>query len=45
MKILREAPATLFERESEAGLPPGGGLAIVVLGSIVFWAALIWVVL
>jgi hypothetical protein len=38
-------PATLLERDSETSLPPGGGLAMVIVGSFVFWAALIWAVL
>jgi hypothetical protein len=34
-----------MERDGESSLPPGGGLAIVIAGSFLFWAAMIWVVL
>lgn len=45
MKMLREVPASLIEREGESSLPPGGGLAIVIAGSFLFWAALAMLVL
>jgi len=45
MKSLREVPPSLLERDGESSLPPGGGLAIVIAGSFLFWAAMIWVVL
>lgn len=45
MKSVGEIPPSLLERDGETGLPPGGGLALVIAGSILFWGALIWVVL
>jgi hypothetical protein len=45
MKAMRSVPVTLIERDGETSMPPGGGLAMVVAGSLVFWAAMIWMVL
>ena len=45
MKTMREVPMSLLEREGESSLPPGGGLAVVIAGSFVFWAAMVWLVL
>ena len=45
MKTMREVPASLLEREGESSLPPGGGLAVVIAGSFLFWAAMVWLVL
>lgn len=45
MKTLREVPPTLVERDGDGKMPPGGGLAIVVIGSILFWSAMLWIVL
>ena len=45
MKTMREVPASLLEREGESSLPPGGGLAGVIAGSFLFWAAMVWLVL
>lgn len=42
---MQDMPATLIEREGETSMPPGGGLALVVAGSFLFWAAMIWIVL
>lgn len=45
MKTAHSVPVTLIESEGERSLPPGGGLAIAVAGSLVFWAVTIWMVL
>ena len=45
MKAMREMPSSLIERDGESSLPPGGGLAFVIAGSLVFWAAMVWLVL
>jgi hypothetical protein len=45
MKTLHDVPPTLIERDGETSMPPGGGLAIVIVGSLMFWAVMIWVVL
>lgn len=42
---MRDIPSTLVERDQETAMPPGGGLAIVVVGSMLFWASLLWIVL
>lgn len=45
MKTVRDVPASLLERDAETSLPPGGGLALVIAGSFLFWAAMLWIVL
>ena len=45
MKTLPDVPQTLIERDVHSSMPPGGGLALVVAGSFLFWAAMIWIVL
>lgn len=45
MKPMSEPPPALFEAEREDGLPPGGGLVFMVLGSFLFWAVVLWAVL
>lgn len=42
---MRNIPSTMVDRDHESALPPGGGLAIVIAGSMLFWASLLWVVL
>lgn len=43
--MLREVPMALAERSAESSLPPGGGMVIALGGSLLFWAALVWLVL
>ncbi|MBO9712525.1 hypothetical protein [Sphingomonas sp.] len=45
MKLPGEPPLTVIERDDASSLPPGGGLAIVVAGSMLFWGVLLWFVL
>lgn len=45
MKTLQDVPSALVERDGDSKMPPGGGLAIVIAGSFLFWSALIWLVL
>ena len=42
---MKHVPVALIERDDAASLPPGGGLALVIMGSLMFWAAMIWIVL
>lgn len=45
MKTIQPVPPGLIEQDGDRAMPPGGGLLIAILGSLIFWALLIWVVL
>lgn len=45
MNAYDEAPVPMFDTEGPSSMPPGGGLGLVIAGSFIFWAVLLWAVL